>query len=294
MKENYLPLNLQFFADGEEPTGALEMENAEPSEPTTEELTPNTEPSTEPTGNEPTPQDDTPPTSVQSSEDDARYAAARRRAEMDYQEKQKQTDNWYATKFAGYANPITNQPIRSEQDYRDALDAQEVVKQRQELQSKGIDPDMLSQIVNQQVESNPVVRQAQEVMQRTIQKQSDQMITEDIKEIMRIDPSIKGIEDIAKLPNIGQILNLTREKGLNFSEAFKLANMDSLINNKAVSAKQAAINNIKGTQHLNATNNINSASDSSVDIPSSELSNWQDAYPNLSMAELKKKYNQTL
>ena len=286
MKENILPLNLQFFADGEE-LGENVVETAEPSEPTTEESTTETEPS------EPTQQDDTQQTSVQSAEDNAKFAAARRQAEREFQAKQSQVDNYYATKFAGYTNPLTNQPIRSEQDYRDALDAQEVVKQRQELQSKGIDPDMLSQIVNQQVENNPVVRQAQEVMQRTINDQSNQMITEDLKEIMRIDPSVKSVDDIAKLPNVSQILSLT-QTGMRFSDAYKVANMDSLINNKAGAAKQAAINNMKGTQHLNATNNINSASDSSVDIPSSELSNWQDAYPNLSMAELKKKYNQTL
>ena len=289
MKENILPLNLQFFADGEE-LGENETDTAEQSEVTTEEQTTETETSEQ---QETEQQDVTPPTSVQSTEDNAKFAAARRQAEREFQAKQSQVDNYYATKFAGYTNPLTNQPIRSEQDYRDALDAQEVVKQRQELQSKGIDPDMLSQIVNQQVENNPVVRQAQEVMQRTINDQSNQMITEDLKEIMRIDPSVKSVDDIAKLPNVSQILSLT-QTGMRFSDAYKVANMDSLINNKAGAAKQAAINNIKGTQHLNATNNINSASDSSVDIPSSELTNWQDAYPNLSMAELKKKYNQTL
>lgn len=289
MKENILPLNLQFFADGEE-LGENETDTAEQSEVITEEQTTETETS-DPQETEQ--QDVTPPTFVQSAEDNAKFAAARRQAEREFQAKQSQVDNYYATKFAGYVNPLTNQPIRSEQDYRDALDAQEVVKQRQELQSKGIDPDMLSQIVNQQVENNPVVRQAQEVMQRTINDQSNQMITEDLKEIMRIDPSVKSIDDIAKLPNVSQILSLT-QTGLRFADAYKVANMDSLINNKAGAAKQAAINNIKGTQHLNATNNINSTSDSSVDIPSSELSNWQDAYPNLSMAELKKKYNQTL
>ena len=292
MEKKLYPLNLQFFAEGEELTGANDMDFAEPSDPTTEEHTPNTEPS-EPTGNELTLQNDTPPTPVQSAEDNAKAAAARRQAEREFQEKQKQTDIWYATKFAGYTNPLTNQPIRSEQDYRNALDAQEIVKQRQELQEKGIDPDMLSQIVSRQVENNPVVKQAQEVMQRTINDQSNQMITEDIKEIMRIDPNVKSIDDIAKLPNVSQILSLT-QTGMRFSDAYKVANMDSLINNKAGAAKQAAINNMKGTQHLNATNNINANNDSSVDIPSSELTNWQDAYPDLSMAELKKKYNQTL
>lgn len=292
MEKKLYPLNLQFFAEGEELIGANETDTAEQSEVTTEDQTTETELS-EPTGNEPTLQNDTPPTPVQSAEDNTKYATARRQAEREFQEKQRQVDNYYATKFAGYTNPITNQPIRSEQDYRNALDAQEIVKQRQELQEKGIDPDMLSQIVSRQVENNPVVRQAQAVMQDTINKQSNQMITEDIKEIMRIDPNVKSIDDIAKLPNVSQILSLT-QTGMRFSDAYKVANMDSLINNKAGAAKQAAINNMKGTQHLNATNNINANNDNSVDIPSSKLTNWQDAYPDLSMAELRKKYNQTL
>ena len=291
MEKKLYPLNLQFFADGEE-LGANETETADQSEVATEEQTTDTEPS-EPTGNEPTPQDDTPPTPAQSPEDNTKFATARRQAEREFAERQKSVDLEYQRRFSGYVNPLTNQPIRSQKDYLDALDAQEVVKQRQELQEKGIDPDMLSQIVSKQVENNPVVRQAQEVMQQTINNQSNQMISEDIKEIMRIDPSVKSMEDVAKSPNISQILSLT-QTGLRFADAYKVANMDLLISNKAVSAKQSAINNIKGTQHLNATNNISANNDSSVDIPSSELVNWQDAYPDLSMTDLRKKYNQTL
>ena len=291
MEKKLYPLNLQFFADGED-LGENETETADQSEVATEEQTTDTEPS-EPTGNEPTPQDDTPPTPAQSPEDNTKFATARRQAEREFTERQKSVDLEYQRRFSGYVNPLTNQPIRSQKDYLDALDAQEVVKQRQELQEKGIDPDMLSQIVSKQVENNPVVRQAQEVMQQTINNQSNQMISEDIKEIMRIDPSVKSMEDVAKSPNISQILSLT-QTGLRFADAYKVANMDLLISNKAVSAKQSAINNIKGTQHLNATNNISANNDSSVDIPSSELVNWQDAYPDLSMTDLRKKYNQTL
>ena len=291
MEKKLYPLNLQFFADGEE-LGANETDTADQSEVATEEQTTDTEPS-EPTGNEPTPQDDTPPTPVQSPEDNTKFATARRQAEREFAERQKSVDLEYQRRFSGYVNPLTNQPIRSQKDYLDALDAQEVVKQRQELQEKGIDPDMLSQIVSKQVENNPVVRQAQEVMQQTINNQSNQMISEDIKEIMRIDPNVKSMEDVAKSPNIKQILSLT-QTGLRFADAYKVANMDLLINKQSVSAKQSAINNIKGTQHLNATNNISANNDSSVDIPSSELTNWQDAYPDLSMTDLRKKYNQTL
>ena len=291
MEKKLYPLNLQFFADGEE-LGANETDTADQSEVATEEQTTDTEPS-EPTGNEPTPQDDTPPTPVQSAEDNTKFATARRQAEREFTERQKSVDLEYQRRFSGYVNPLTNQPIRSQKDYLDALDAQEVVKQRQELQEKGIDPDMLSQIVSRQVENNPVVRQAQEVMQRTINEQSNQMIKEDIKEIMRLDPSVKSMEDIAKLPNISQILSLTTEKNISFSDAFKLVNMDSLINNKAVSAKQAAINNIKGTQHLNATNNV-ATPNTLVDVPKTTLTKLREFYPELTDEQITKKYNETL
>ena len=291
MEKKLYPLNLQFFAEGEE-LGANETDTADQSEVATEEQTTDTEPS-EPTGNEPTPQDDTPPTPVQSPEDNTKFATARRQAEREFAERQKSVDLEYQRRFSGYVNPLTNQPIRSQKDYLDALDAQEVVKQRQELQEKGIDPDMLSQIVSRQVENNPVVRQAQEVMQQTINNQSNQMISEDLANIMQIDPSVKSMEDIAKNQNIGYMMELT-QKGLRLSEAYIVANQQAITNNRTNAAKQSAINNIKGTQHLNATNNISANNDSSVDIPSSELVNWQDAYPDLSMTDLRKKYNQTL
>ena len=98
MEKKLYPLNLQFFADGEELTGANDMDFAEPSEPTTEEPTPNTEPS-EPTGNELTPHDDTPPTPVQSAEDNTKYATARRQAEREFQEKQRQVDAVASLRF---------------------------------------------------------------------------------------------------------------------------------------------------------------------------------------------------
>ena len=90
MEKKLYPLNLQFFADGEE-LGANETDTADQSEVATEEQTTDTEPS-EPTGNEPTPQDDTPPTPVQSPEDNTKFATARRQAEREFTERQKSVD----------------------------------------------------------------------------------------------------------------------------------------------------------------------------------------------------------
>ena len=75
MEKKLYPLNLQFFADGED-LGENETETADQSEVATEEQTTDTEPS-EPTGNEPTQQDDTPPTPVQSPEDNTKFATAK-------------------------------------------------------------------------------------------------------------------------------------------------------------------------------------------------------------------------
>lgn len=284
-KERLMPLNLQFFAEEVADTSANTLDVADPVETVAEEITPDSEESVE---------EPIEPTVTQSADDNSKYAAARRQAEAEARAKQAETDAWYANQFKGYENPITHQPILSERDYREALIAQDNLRQRQELQRNGIDPDMLERLVNQQVENNPTVKQAQEVMARTVQEQSQKMIEEDMQEIAKLDPSIKSLDDIAGMPNFNEIIDLVQNKNLRLSQAYKLVNMDSLIGNKTNAAKQAAINNMRGTQHLTSTNGVSVKDDGLQDIPQKELATWKEAFPEASYSELKKKYNNTL
>lgn len=282
MKNHLMPLNLQFFGEEEVDTSVNTQEVAEPEDTEVSEVE---EESTEPTEVE----ESTPETEVQTAEENARYAAARRRAEQEI----KNRDAEFARRFKDYQNPITHKPILSERDYFEALDAQETLKRNEELRSKGVDPQMFEEMVSRQVANNPAVLQAQEVMTAFQHAQAQSTMENDLKAIQKLNPDIKSADDLVKDPSFGAVLGYFNN-GLPMPEAYKLANFDKLLANNNASAKQKAINNMKGTQHLNPTDGLSSGEGGGVDIPADELSAWKKAFPEASMKELKEKYNRSL
>lgn len=230
---------------------------------------------------------------VQSDEDNARYAAARRRAEQEFAERQKAQDLEFERRFKGFENPITHQPIRSQKDYLEALDAQEKLQFEQSLASGNVDADTLNSYIDRQISNNPVVLQAQAVIEANQKAQFEAALNESVKEISKIDPSIKTADDIFSAPNWNDVFDYV-QKGMDLTAAYKVVNFDKLMANTTAGAKQATINNMKGMQHLNQTNGLNVGNDGEVDIPQSELGIWQRAFPDLSLKELKAKYNRVI
>lgn len=284
MKNNLLDLNLQFFA---EEAGGEVSEVAEPTETdvTTEESSTSTE--------EESSQEST-DSNVQSAEENAKYAAARRKAEEEFRQYRANEDAEYARRFKGYTNPITHQPIRSKKDYFDALDAQEKLRRDQELQEKGIDPRVFEEMVNRQVENNPVVQQAQMVMLESQQRNAEAAIAEDMRVISSLNPNLKSLADVQALPDFDQMFNMCQTTKIRLADAYKLLHFDDLMAGKTASAKQAALNTMNGTAHLNQTDSLANADNGEVEIPANEVSQWKRAFPHLSAAELRKKYNSTL
>lgn len=285
MKNNLLDLNLQFFA--EEAEGA---EVSEAAEPTTTDVSEEESSASEEV--ESTSQDEE--SNVQSDEENAKYAAARRRAEEELRQYKANEDAEYARRFGDYENPITHQPIRSKKDYFDALDAQEKLRRDQELQDKGIDPRMFEELVNRQVENNPVVQQAQMVMEESRQRNAEALLEEDMKVISSLNPNLKSLADVQALPDFMQMAQMCQTNGIRLADAYKLAHFNDLMAGKTASAKQAALNTMNGTSHLNQTDSLANADNGEVEIPANEVAQWKRAFPHLSAAELRKKYNQSL
>ena len=281
---NLLDLNLQFFAE----EGGVEAQ--EVADPVTTDAPEDSSTSTEAEG---TTEE---ASNVQSDEDNAKFAAARRRAEAEFNQRMQAIDDEYARRFEGYKNPITNQPIRSQKDYLDALDAQEKLERDQELQSKGIDPKMFEDMVDRRVNNNPYVQQAQQIIQQNQRTQLENDFIENVKQISLLNPNIKTVEDFLKDPTAQKTLDMVvnSEGKLSILDAYKLNNFDALMAGKVAGAKQAALNNINGTAHLNQTDNITTADNGEVEIPQSELAAWKRAFPHATHAELRKKYNSTL
>ena len=276
MKNKLLPINLQFFAEGDEPDVEIDDGGNDPVY------------NAEPEGDLEEPEedgelDDEP----QDSDTNAQFAAARRRAEAEFKAELERRDAEYARRFKDVVNPITGLPIKSEKDYFEALDAQETLRLNEQVQSAGIDPSVIEQMIAR----SPMVAQANMILETQRRNEADRLIAEGVAEISKIDPDIKSLQDIPQeqMPRI-----IERVKaGLSLSDAYKIENMDKLIGKSNDAATQRAINNAKNKNHLNTHSGI-SDNENLQEIPSEALEAWKMAYPELSYKELRKKYNDTL
>ena len=276
MSEQLLSMNLQFFGE-EGDTGAEVSEIAEPIDSTVDsaEVVDGSEVESE---GETIEQESTEPVFDQN----AIAAAARREAEA----KLKERDAEIVRRFGHLKNPITGKAIESEKDYFEALDAQETLKRNRELEEKGIDPT----IIDQAIANNPIVRQAEQVMAEAQQAKLNADIENQIKMINSFDPTIKSVNDLENSPHKEEMIGMV-QKGYSLYDAYRLANLEEVMGKKSAAAKQAAINQAKGKDHLTPTTSGSSANDGMMDIPEKEMSKWRAFFPDASAKELREKYN---
>ena len=276
--------NLQFFAEDGEGEGANETETAEQSSAEVGEV--EDEGTTE--GENGSNEEPTTP-QVQSVEANAAFASMRRAKEA-AERRAADLDRMYAQQFGNLKNPETGQPIRGAQDYFDALAAQERMAAREQLRENNVDPALIDKMIA----NSPVIRQAEAATAELNNIRAQQIIDEDIKEVMKIDPTLTNREDFFKDPNVIESVNYVQtHPGIRLSDAYKIVNFDRLSSSKTAAAKQAVINQVKGQSHLANGNGLN-VQDSSEDIPANLLESFKEAFPDKSMKELKALYNRTL
>lgn len=167
----------------------------------------------------------------------------------------------------GITHPLTGQPITNVDDYIDALTVQRRQVREQELRDAGIDP----KIIDQAVASNPVVMQAQQVIEQNKMMSAEYALQNDFAEIMKLDPSIKNANDLANLPNFPEILERV-ERGATLVEAYKIANYGKA--NDA--ARQQAINQMRGKDHLASQPNGVATGSDDVEVPADIMSRWKE------------------
>lgn len=275
MMKDLIPLNLQFFAEGEEAPEA--------AEPGTEEGTVTTETETAEESGSGEPQG-------QSDEMNRIYADARRRAEAEaerkFSQKQAQLDRMYAERFKGLVNPETNQPITNANEYLDALAAQERMQAREQVKQAGIDPEVLDRMIN----NSPVVQQAARAMEEGQQAKAQQMIQEDFQAIVNMDPTITSVADVEKAQGFNDACAYASRTGVRLSDAYKIVNFDRLSAVRSNAAAQGAINQAKSKEHLATADGV-ANKDNLREIPEGSIRTWRSWFPDKSDAELKALYN---
>jgi hypothetical protein len=276
-KDSLLKMNLQFFAEGDnDPDSVNNPEAADPDATDTEGYD---DPGDEEDGS------GAEPAEPQPVDVNAIAAAARREAEANARRQMEAIDADFARRFGNFTNPVTGQPIRSRADYLAALDAQEKLQAEQQLKNSGIDPAVLDSLI----QNNPVIREAQQVIQQSRQQETTNAILADVAELAQMDSSIRTLADVPQ-EVIEKCMSLP---GLRLTDAYRLVNYGKVSASKEAAINQAAINQVKGKQHMAPMDGV-STPDGQVDIPQNLVGMWKDMFPDKSMKEIKELYNKAL
>lgn len=295
---------------GVDPEGEREQEPAEPAgegeqldgegengqeiaEPAAEEQEPGEEPEEEPENGEEGGREQTP-------QERARFAAIRRKAEAErdaaiqkaQEDAKAAADRSVQEIFAsaGLVNPYTKQPIKNKADfdaYKEKLDAD---RKARILKRTGMSEEEFSQYVASMPEVRAVKERAaaaEEAERHVKEEQAQAKIAEQLKGISALDPSIKQLEDLAKMEHYQEFYALVK-RGNSLVDAFKLANYDKITRRIAAGAAQADRNAAAGKAHLTRTAQRGTGS---VSVPPEIRAEYKAFMPDATDAEIAAHYN---
>jgi len=190
---------------------------------------------------------------------------------------------------SGMRNPYTGQPITSKAEY-DAYRAQFDRERREHiLQQTG----MSEEEFNQFVQDLPEVRKARETQEaaekaeRAAREAAARVkMDEQLREIGALNPSIRSLEDLAKMPTYPRFYELVR-RGNTLTDAFKLANYEALTQSAAAGARQAAVNAARSKGHLEQTR---SRGTGAVSVPAEVREQYKLFNPDATDEEIQRHY----
>lgn len=194
---------------------------------------------------------------------------------------------------AGFVNSVTNQPIRTKEEY-DAWQADFAQQQLQEQLKNG---ELTQEVLQQVISQNPIVQQAQRLVEKNAQTQQQeqeqqerQRIAEEIAQIGKLNPEIQSVEDLARMPQAEfDAFKGYVDKGYTFLDSYRLSHFDQLANARAEAARNAAMNNARGKDHLTAIQNTGGAG--ALSVPAKEMALYRKLNPRASEAEIQKHWN---
>lgn len=194
-------------------------------------------------------------------------------------------------KKAGLKNTITGETITTMEQFNSWYSQFQSAQVEQALKKGQLTPEIMDQLIRQ----NPVVQQAQQVIEQVQSAQAaqksaaeDSRVKAELAEIAKLNPEIKEFGDILKMetaPEFRKYIGF----GYRAIDAYKLANFDQISESTGRRAAVSAMNNMRGKEHLRATGNSRGGGD--VSVPPSQMRMFRALNPGKSDAEITKYYN---
>ena len=191
----------------------------------------------------------------QSAEENARYAAARRKAEQERDaaieraradaqaEAQRVLDDTF--RGSGLINPYTKQPIQSKADFDAYKQAFEADQRAKLLKRSGMNEAQFDAFI----QSIPEVRRAKEAETAANRARAEMKVQEQLTEIRKLNPNIQSVRDLTTMESYPQLYAMV-QRGYDLADAYRLANFTELSQREAGAARQSAINAVKSKSHM--------------------------------------------
>lgn len=238
---------------------------------------------------------------TQSMEERARFAAARRRAELEeavlrarHEEQDTAKTKWnefFAA--AGLRNPLDgNTPITNLEEYTEYKAQYEA-----RLQGKNLHLDNMAQEPEKAVYETETMKTDRQASERTDKEDKltreerfNAKMREELKTIGELDPTVGSVEDILKSSKGREFYSLV-QSGHSYVDAFKLANFERIRESGKAAAQQQALNRAMSKDHLVSSSQRGAGS---VLVPADVMAQYKYLLPNASEAEIQKHYNNQL
>lgn len=195
---------------------------------------------------------------AQSEADNRRFAAARRRAEAERDraiaEERANSERYINEAIAslGITDPSTGAPITTKAQYDAVRSAQAANAKNAFMQQNGLTEAEYNGLISNLPEVQ-AARQALAEAERAAKESSaitaKMRIDEQLKEISKMDSSVKSLDDLMAMDTYPQFYELVK-KGNSFTDAYKLANYSRLVERAAAAEKQRTLNAQTGKAHL--------------------------------------------
>ncbi|MBP3413151.1 MAG: hypothetical protein J6K89_07810 [Oscillospiraceae bacterium] len=282
--------------------GGKEQEPAEPAvttEPGTNETNP--QPASEsPTGAAQSVVD--PKSNGQSPEQNRSEAQKRRTLEREMREQQirdeeaKKHGEAIKKIFASLGLKDTSgKPIETMEAYEQYQSDQRMQKMRRDLKAGQLTPESLQEALLQIPQVQGVIQRAEDATKAAQKVEQDAKAAQyranmesELAEIRKLNPQIKTTDDIIRMETGPEYARLIRI-GVKPSEAYKIANFDSIRAKDRAAAEQAARNAVAGKAHIQSSP---TAAGNPLTVPADYARNMRRYIPGISDAEIAKYYKQ--
>ena len=172
----------------------------------------------------------------QDAEINAKFAEMRRKIEA--AELREKEQNAWVEKTYGESHGI-----KTLDEYQRFIERE---RERAYYEERGVDPDVVDELVNKKLDSHPSVIAAKQREQEAFR--ATQM--DKLNKTYGLD--IKSVEDINKLPN-GESMIQKIVSGYEWDEAYLVTHQEHITQNLAARAKQQTLNNQQSKAHLKST-----------------------------------------